>query len=103
MAIINSILSTSQTDLLTVPASKSYAITTILVCNYGSVGSTSFNLHLVKSGDSAGNSNIVVSDLELPIGETFTFDSEKIVLEEGDSVVFFAGTDLSATISYLEV
>lgn len=110
MAIENSILPATQLDLLTVPAGKSYAITTIMVCNYATSGSAEFNLHIVKSGDPRGNSNIVVNALELPAGETFTFDSEKIVLEEGDFVSFAASpdsgggdTDLSATVSYLEV
>jgi hypothetical protein len=52
----------------------------------------------------------VVRELELPAGETFTFDSERIVLEAGDRITFEAGpdigsalTDLAATVSYLEV
>jgi hypothetical protein len=110
MAIQNSILPASQLDLVTVPTGKSYAITTILVCNNALTDSASFDLHLVTSGNARGDSNIVVSNLELPAGETFTFDTEKIVLEEGDFVSFFAtpdsgggNTDLTATVSYLEV
>lgn len=110
MAIENSILPASQLDILTVPTGKSYAITTIMVCNYASSGSATFDLHLVKSGGARGNTNIIVSELELPAGETFTFDSEKVVLDEGDFVSFAASpdsgggnTDLSATVSYLEV
>lgn len=110
MAIENSILPASQLDILTVPAGKSYAITTIMVCNFATSDSAVFDLHLVKNGDARGNANIIVSQLELPAGETFTFDSEKIVLGEGDFVSFSASpdtgsgnTDLSATVSYLEV
>jgi len=110
MAIQNSILSATQLDLLTVPSGKSYALTTILVCNYSSTDAANFDLHLVRNGNARGNDNIIVSNLELPAGETFTFDSERIVLEEGDYVSFAAGpdtgsgnTDLTATISYLEV
>lgn len=110
MAIENSILPNQQLNILTVPTAKSYAITTIMVCNYASTDTASFDLHIIKSGEARGDSNIIVSNLELPAGETFTFDSEKIILEEGDFVSFFANpdngtgnTDLSATISYLEV
>ena len=42
--------------------------------------------------------------------ETFTFDSEKIILEQGDKITLIASPDiggglsnLSATVSYLEV
>jgi len=55
----------------------------------------------------------VINNLELPAGETFTFDSEKIVLDVGDKISFVAEpdlgapnaglTNLSATVSYLEV
>jgi len=48
---------------------------------------------------------MVVRNLILPAGETFTFDSEKIILEEGDKIVLLgeSPTNLSATVSYLEV
>ena len=110
MAIQSSILSVIQSDLLQVPVDKSYAITTILVCNYASSGTANFTMHLVKSGQARGDDNMVVNRLELPAGETFTFDSEKVVLESGDYVSFTSNPDngtgnsnLSATISYLEV
>jgi hypothetical protein len=48
---------------------------------------------------------MVVRSLELPAGETFTFDSEKIVLEAGDKIVALgeSPTNLVATVSFLEV
>ena len=118
MAIVNAQLTTTALDVLTVDAGKSYAITNILVCNTYSPNSPSpethsarFDLHLIPNGDSLDNKvTCVVRDLELPAGETFTFDSERIVLEAGDKVTLVAEpdigsgvTDLAATISYLEV
>ena len=116
MAIINAQLTLTQLDILTVPANKSYAITNILVCNNGNSGNASFDIHLIPQGSSANNKvTRVINNLELPAGETFTFDNEKIVLEEGDKIAFVAepqssepgdgvgDTTLSATVSYLEV
>lgn len=111
MAIENQQLTTGQLDLLTVPASKEYAITTVMVCNKDSSSTASFDMHLVKSGEAvANNKTIIVNELSLPPGETFTFDSEKIVLGEGDKLSFVAEpdigaalTNLVATVSYLEV
>jgi hypothetical protein len=118
MALENAQLKTTTTDLLVVPSGKSFAITTILVCNTYSVNdpnpesrSASFDLHLIKNGQALNNKvTVIVRDLELPAGETFTFDSEKIILDEGDKISFVAEpdigsslTDLAATISYLEV
>jgi hypothetical protein len=110
MAIVNAQLTTTQLDALTVPAGKSYAITNILVCNTGTA-SADFDLHFIPNGISLNNKvTRVVNNLTLPGGETFTFDSERIVLEAGDKVSFVAEpdigsnlTDLAATISYLEV
>lgn len=111
MAIVNAQLTTTQLDILVVPAGKSYAITNILVCNTDSTDAASFDLHIIPSGDALANKvTKVVSELSLPAGETFTFDTEKIVLEEGDKISFVAEpdigsslTDLAAMVSYLEV
>ena len=111
MAIVNAQLTSTQLNIITVPAGKSYAITNILVCNQDATDDASFDLHLIPSGSSLNNAvTRVVNNLTLPAGETFTFDSERIVLEAGDIVAFVAEpdlggglTDLSATVSYLEV
>ena len=113
MAIENAQLNTTQLDLLTVPGGvqNGYAITTVMVCNTHATDSASFDMHLIKSGEALSNTKtIIVKELDLPAGETFTFDSEKIVLGAGDKVAFVASpdagggnSDLSATVSYLEV
>jgi hypothetical protein len=111
MAIVNQQLTTTQLDIVTVPASKSYAITNILVCNNHTSASAAFDLHLIPQSSSLNNAvTRVINNLTLPAGETFTFDSEKIVLEEGDKIAFVAEpdiggslTNLAATVSYLEV
>lgn len=111
MAITNQQLTTTQLNALTAPAGTSLAVTNILVCNTDLANSASFDMHLVPSGEPLDNKvTAVVRELELPAGETFTFDTERIVLEAGDSVRFVAQpdigsglTDLAATVSYLEV
>ena len=111
MAIVNAQLTTTQLDLVTVPASTRYAITNILVCNNDATDDATFDLHFIPSGDPLDNAvTRVINGLTLPAGETFTFDSDKIVLSAGDKVAFVASpnagagnTDLSATVSYLEV
>lgn len=119
MAIVNAQLKDTQLDILTVPTGKSYAITSILVCNTYSPNdanpethAASFDMHFVMSGENIENQrSIVVRELNLPAGETFTFDSEKIVLTGGDKLSFVAqpgiypagATDLAVMVSYLEV
>jgi hypothetical protein len=126
MAIAQATINDTDTILLEVASSKTYAITNIIVCNTYSpndpspeLHSASFDLHIIKAV-SAGNPDTpdnrvtcIVRELTLPAGETFTFDSERIVLEDSDRVTLVAQepghdygdgtTDLAATISYLEV
>tara|TARA_Y100000589_G_C26740012_1_gene461313 strand:+ start:17 stop:382 length:366 start_codon:yes stop_codon:yes gene_type:complete len=108
----------TQNPVITVPAGKSYAITTVLVTNTYSPNdpdpgthNATFDLFFVKSGEALANKvNCVVRQLTLPAGETFTFDTEKIILEAGDRIFCIGSpdigsslTDLAITVSYLEV
>jgi len=98
MAIVNQQLKTTKVDMLLVPADTSYAITNILVCNNGDA-TASFDLHLIPQSSQLDNTETrVINNLELPAGETFTFDSEKIVLEAGDTVSFVAEPAVENTI-----
>ena len=121
MAIISAQLKTTNTEILdptgvgtpagAVPTGKTYAITNILICNNSTSAAATFDMHLVKSGTALSNPvTRVVHDLSLPAKETFTIDSEKIILEQGDKITLIASPDiggglsnLSATVSYLEV
>ena len=121
MAIISAQIKTTNTDILdptgvgspagAVPTGKTHAITNVLVCNNSTSAAATFDMHLVKSGTTLSNAvTRIVHDLSLPAKETFTFDSEKIILEQGDKIVLIGSpdiggslTNLSATVSYLEV
>jgi len=130
MAVENSRLIDGNTLLLEVSEGKSYAITTIIVCNTYTpdpsdplLGQAEFDLHLITKAevdaelvweDAISNRNKVINGISLNAGETYSFDSEKLILTEGDIIVFAATpdenpgtptgyTNLSATVSYLEV
>jgi hypothetical protein len=109
MAINSNLILATDTTILLVPAGKKYAITTIVVCNYATTDdvsfNSSFNMHVIPSGDSKSNANKVLNTIDMPAQETFSFNTERLILEEGDSVVLNSpdSNRLSATISYLEV
>lgn len=93
-------------------SSGSNAVTTVMVCNKAvydendpTLGLTYLTLHLVASGDGITDTNMIVNRLPVPAGETVTFDTEKIVLENGDRVVASSQSpyNLVATVSTLEV
>lgn len=106
MAIINSQLTNTQLDVITVPTDKRYAITNIMVCNNSGADSADFDLHFLPNGVALNNAvTRVVNNLTLPAGETFTFDSEKVILSPGEKLTFVgdANSNLAAMVSYLEV
>ena len=89
-----------------------YAITSIMVCNNSTPnpsheedGVTGFDLFIIKRGEARGPKNQIINAVQLPAGETFTFDSEKIVLESGDKIDVLgeSPTNLSATASWMVV
>jgi hypothetical protein len=87
--------------------STATAITTLIFCNTASPDptiSTTLTLYAVPNGGAAGISNMILNALAIPNGETFTFDTEKLVLSSGDAIYAIASTtNITATISYMSV
>jgi hypothetical protein len=112
MAIQSVLILQTDTVLLEVPPAARYAVTVIMVCNTATPNpsddtenATVFDMHFVKAGDAIGNLNKVLGNMPMSAGETFTFDTEKIIIEAGDRVVINCDspTVLSATVSFLEL
>ena len=110
MAIVNATIATTDTTLLTVPAEKKYALTTLLICNNGindgsGTNDTTVDVHVIPNGQSKSDANRIINDLPIDSADTFTFSTERLILEEGDTVVCVGATPtvLSATLSFLEV
>lgn len=108
MAITNTEVN-GTVDVLTVPAGKSYAITSILITNIGpedplGAEDSNFTLYAV-TGSYNANRSMIVNNALLPGAETFTLDSEKIVLGAGDfiRVAQSGANNVSVVVSYLEV
>lgn len=111
MAISNTRLtSTAATTVFT--STGTNAVTTIIVCNTGTVNLTdetvnaaNLNLYFVPNLGSVGDGTAVVKNLIIPAGETVFFSDEKVILSNADSVR--AQTDnvdlLTITVSTLPV
>ena len=89
-------------------SSGNNAITTIIVCNTDVINDRTLTLYAVEnSGGSVGSpvaGNMIVQTLTIPAGDTISFDQEKMVLTNNDSIVAWAsGTGLTATVSTLPV
>ena len=106
MAIYNTAILASNTKLVSGTGNR--AITTIIVCNTTG-GDLPLTLHAVQNNGSGGAGTIsaatqIVHSLNVPAGDTVSFDQEKMVLATGDDVwAVSTGTGLSATVSTLAV
>lgn len=74
------------------------AVTFLSLCNY-SAGNVSANVYVVPNGSSAGNTNVVLSNLLITAGDTYQFyaGGEKLLMSNGDTIQANAGTGSSIT------
>ena len=111
MAISNTRLSTSALTSVYV-SSGNNAITTIIACNTGTphltdetVNASTLTVYFIPNGGAAGDLTTVIKNVTVPAGETLFFSDEKVILEDGDTIVAQAGTGnlISVTVSSLAV
>lgn len=105
MAIFNTAITATLAASANTLASGSgnRAITTVIVCNTGAADRT-VTLYAIPSGGTAGTGNMIVNALNIPAGDTMTFDQEKMVLGAGDELkAICSAAGLTATVSTLAV
>jgi hypothetical protein len=105
MALKNTAISTTNTTIYASVGNN--AISTVIVCN---TTASAINLTLYAVSNNAGSvgspsdTNMIVKTLSVPAGDTVSFDQEKMVLTDNDTLVAIASaTGLSATVSTLPV
>ena len=104
MALATTAVGNTATTVYT--SSGNSAITFASFANYS--GSTAtLSVHVVPSGDTAGNGNIVIKDLSINAADTHQLYSngEKLLLENGDTVqaVSSATSTFTAVVSYTAI
>jgi hypothetical protein len=100
MAIQNTVLSTSASNVLIGSGNLGTATTTIYFCNK-TVNINMVNVYAVMNGFTANTNNIIYSNVSLTAGETLVLDVEKIFLGPGDMLQANCGASNSvvATVS----
>lgn len=87
-------------------SSGNTAVTFLSLANY-SASNVTANVYVVPSGDSVGNLNIVVANLQITTNDTYQFyaGNEKLIMANGDSIQVNAGADnsIAAVVSYTSV
>ena len=102
MAITSTLVTTLGSAIYTAPGTagsddREYAVTCMMFCNY-SASDVVLNLWLLAPLPSAiSNTTKVIHNLTIPAGETFTFDTEKIVL--GSEERIWATADANTRLS----
>jgi hypothetical protein len=106
------------TAILTVPndgsAPNGWAVTAMLFCNtvvnpqdeiYTDDGDTFLEVHFCASGAATGPENLVLNNIPIPAGETFSFNDEKIILSPGDVIntSTTSPANITATVSYMAI
>jgi len=103
MAITNSQLSsTSKTEVFV--GSGENAITCIILCNTSLTVNATVSVWIVPAAVAAGDANLILNEISLPAGETFSMDTERFILADGDSIQAQASQNLivTATVSYVQ-
>ena len=74
------------------------AITFLSLCNY-TAGNVAANVYVVPNGGTAGNTNIIINNINITVGDTYQLydGAEKLLLENGDSVQINANANNSIT------
>jgi hypothetical protein len=104
MPILSTALTTLSAAIFNPNDSYQYAVTTMFFCNTTGGDIVLQSVNLVPNGGSASVTNRVIHNLTVPAGDTFTFETEKIILGPGDSVYAVASaTGISATVCTLQV
>ena len=99
--ITNSNIGKSNTIIFT--ATKQTAVTTMILCNTGATPDT-ISLYIVKSGGVPSNVNTILSNLQLIANDTFVCDTERIILDAGDTVRAISTTgNTQMTVSVMEL
>ena len=105
MAINSTLITTSGNDIFLCPTGEEHAVTCMMFCNYST---QDVNLEVWMLGplpEAVSNKALVIHELNIPAGETFTFDTEKIILasEERVHAMTDANSRLTVTVSSMRV
>lgn len=106
MAIAQNVISTTESTLYT--SNGTSAVTAMYFMN-NHTETIVIQIHVVTDGNTIANSNKIIKDLSIAAGDTYVIDTERLVLDNGDSIRSISDTDdgdnavVYATISYIGV
>jgi hypothetical protein len=94
-----------NTQIATIPtqvflADGQQAITTMIFCNI-TTQTNLLSVYAVPFGSNADITTQIIQDVEIPAAETFVMDTERLILEDNDSIFALSlfNNGITATIS----
>ena len=104
MALASTVVANSNTTIISGTANKVRAVTCIFFCNTHATNSDIITVYAVTTSVTADDSNNIIKSAEINATDTLTFDTEKLLLDDGDSIIGICTTGtVSATASYTDV
>ena len=111
MALSNTTVLTTATGTLLlgpIPTGKTYAVVVMFFTNSGTSAET-VSVYAYPDADelldtSADDKNLLIKDLSIEGGDTFTFNAEKLLIDAGDSIIAVSSVgNIQAVLSYTEI
>jgi hypothetical protein len=102
MAITNTQIAATTSTMIFL-ASGEQAITTLFFCNTSDDTDSLLNIYLVPDGNAVSSATQIIKSLALPATETFIMDTEKLILNTGDTIWANASENLVITASVISV
>lgn len=107
MALKNAEIAAANTTIFDGTQNASYAITVMLITNT-SVADKTVTMYAIDANNAVttpADRNTILYNVTVPAGDTFTLDTEKLVLGPTDKLVLVANVapGLNATVSYVEL
>lgn len=103
MAITNSQLSATEKTVI-FDAVGENAVTCIIFCNTSLTTDATVTVWIVPAGIAAGNTNMVLNEVSVPAGETFSLDTERFIMADSDSIQSQSSQNniITATVSFVQ-
>jgi hypothetical protein len=103
MTITNTQLSTSPGPVFV--SSGENAITALIFCNTSATTDATVDIWMVPAGYALGDNNKICKAISIPRSETFSIDTEKFILANGDSVQAQSTQNsvITVTLSYIQL
>lgn len=102
MSLNNTLIDTTVKSIYTSVGNN--AIVTAYFCNFG-LNPVTFSVHAVPAGNTPEIVNLIYSNVNITSGDTYVWDSEKLILGDGDALWALASEDnvVAVTICDVEV